>query len=90
MVLFAVRTDDGTSRFGVTASRKVGNAVRRARSKRRLRELWRHRQAESVLESLDLVVNARRSCARVAWRVLERDFDNCLDQLGERMNTERH
>lgn len=88
-MLFAVRTDDGTSRFGVTASRKVGNAVIRARSKRRLRELWRHRQTVGVLESLDLVVNARRSCARVAWRELERDFDDCLGRLGDRMNTDR-
>ena len=88
VVLFAVRTD-GTSRFGVTASRKVGNAVVRARSKRRLRELWRHRQTESVLSSLDLVVNARRSCARTPWQSLERDFDHCLSRLGERMNTER-
>lgn len=89
MVLFAVRTD-GTSRFGVTASRKIGNAVVRARSKRRLRELWRHRQTESVLSSLDLVANARRSCARAPWQALERDFDHCLNRLNERMNTERH
>jgi len=77
------------NRFGVTASRKVGNAVIRARSKRRLRELWRHRQTMSVLESLDLVANARRSCARVPWQILERDFDHCLDRLGERMNAAR-
>ena len=88
MVLFAVRTD-GTSRFGVTASRKVGNAVIRARSKRRLRELWRHRQTETALSALDLVANARRSCARAPWQALERDFDDCLSRLGERMNTER-
>ena len=87
VVLFAVRTD-GTSRFGVTASRKVGNAVVRARSKRRLRELWRHRQTEGVLSSIDLVANARRSCARAPWPALECDFDHCLSQLGERMSTE--
>jgi len=87
VVLFAVRTE-GKNRFGVTASRKIGNAVTRSRSKRRLRELWRHRQTTSGLESLDLVVNARRSCARVAWQALERDFDDCLERLGERMNTE--
>lgn len=88
MVLFAVRTD-GEGRFGVTASRKVGNAVIRARSKRRLRELYRLRYSYDVTESLDLVANARRSCARVPWSTLKREFENCLDRLGERMRAER-
>ena len=88
MVLFAMRTE-GQGRFGVTASRKVGNAVIRSRTKRRLRELYRLRQSTTVTESIDLIANARRSCARVPWRVLERDFDSCLGQLGERMKAGR-
>jgi ribonuclease P protein component len=80
---------DGTSRLGVTASRKIGNAVIRARAKRRLRELYRLRQSITVTESLDLVVNARRSCVLVPWQMLERDFESCLERLGERMNTDR-
>lgn len=84
MVLFAVRTE-GQGRFGVTASRKVGNAVIRGRSKRRLRELYRLRQAQSMTESIDLVVNARWSCARAPWRVLKDDFEHCLTRVGERM-----
>jgi len=88
MVLFAVRTE-GESRFGVTASRKVGNAVFRARSKRRLRELYRTRPLNDVTESLDLVANARRSCARAPWQKLKQDFEFCLDRLSERMRAER-
>ena len=88
MVLFAIRTE-GPRRFGVTASRKVGNAVIRARSKRRLRELYRLRQFDSVVESLELVANARRSCAGAPWPALASDFVLGLDRLGERMNTDR-
>jgi ribonuclease P protein component len=87
MVLFAVRTE-GQSRFGVTASRKVGNAVIRGRSKRRLRELYRLRQSTSMTESIDLVANARWSCARAPWRALEDEFEHCLARLGERMKAE--
>ncbi len=64
----------GQGRFGVTATRRVGTAVRRARCKRRLRELYRlHRDTMSA-ERWDMVVNAKAGCAEVAWCDLERDF----------------
>jgi len=85
MVLFAVRTE-GKGRFGVTASRKVGNAVVRGRSKRRLRELYRLRPSGTLPESVDLVANARWSCARAPWRALQEDFEQCLARVSERMN----
>lgn len=85
MVLFAIKTgSDG--RLGVTASRKIGNAVVRARSKRRLRELYRHRRGSEVVASVDLVVNAKRSCGRAPWACLVKDFDLCLERLAERMS----
>lgn len=80
---------DGSSRFGVTATRKIGNAVIRSRAKRRLRELYRLRQSTNVIETMDLVANARRSCVRVPWQILERDFNYCLARLSERMSADR-
>jgi ribonuclease P protein component len=80
MVLFALPTE-GSSRFGVTASRKVGNAVFRARCRRRLRELYRLRASGGWSRPVDLVANARRSCARVPWTALVSDFDNCVRKL---------
>lgn len=87
MVLFAVRAE-GEGRFGVTASRKIGNAVIRGRSKRRLRELYRLRRSMTMSQSIDLVANARRGCARAPWRALEEEFERCLARLGERMKAE--
>ncbi len=65
-------------RFGITASRKVGGAVVRNRSRRRIRELFRkHQQAVSVWRG-DLVVNVRRGCDVVGWEKLTEDFERCM------------
>jgi ribonuclease P protein component len=58
----------------VTASRRVGGAVVRARCKRRLRELYRTHRQELEGYPVDTVVNARHSCASAPWVELERDF----------------
>lgn len=64
----------GEGRFGVTASRKVGSAVRRSRCKRRLRELYRLHRHVMAQGPWDVVVNARASCATAPWHELEHDF----------------
>jgi ribonuclease P protein component len=87
MVVFALASEAG-GRLGVTASRKIGNAVRRARCKRRLRELYRLHPGVGVAESIDLVVNVRRSCGQAPWSTLVRDFDDCLQRVARRMMAE--
>lgn len=64
------------SRLGITASRKVGNAVVRNRFKRRVREWFRHRRWD-LPEVLDLVVIARPSGSRLSLVAL----DERLSQL---------
>ncbi|HTO09117.1 MAG TPA: ribonuclease P protein component [Myxococcota bacterium] len=54
------RADGGTSRLGITVTRKVGGAVRRNRIKRLLREWFRGRRSE--FGSCDLVLIAKREC----------------------------
>ena len=68
-----------TARLGVVASRSaVGNAVQRARAKRRLREVFRHHQLR-VPAGYDLLLVARGSLNRLEYREIERKFvDACL------------
>lgn len=62
------------SRVGVVASRSaVGNAVQRARAKRRLREVFRHQQA-LVPAGYDLLLVARSSLNRLEYREIEQRF----------------
>lgn len=75
-----MRAGEEAGRFGVTASRRIGNAVVRSRCKRRLRELYRlHRHLPGVVAS-DIVANARRSCIKASWGDLEQDFRRCLER----------
>jgi ribonuclease P protein component len=64
----------GRGRFGVTASRRVGAAVRRSRCKRRLRELYRLHRETIPAGCWDMVANAKPGCATIPWVDLERDF----------------
>jgi ribonuclease P protein component len=88
MVVFAtLRTEGnrGVSRLGVTASRKIGNAVARARCKRRLRELFRLYIRDLTDGALDLVINAKRSCTEAPWYELRTDFLRCVNDLRGRL-----
>ena len=58
MVLIALQNQLGHNRLGLSVSRKVGGAVRRNLIKRRLREVFRCRQA-SWPKGYDLVVIPR-------------------------------
>ena len=59
MVLFLRTAPDASLRLGVVASKRVGNAVERARAKRRLREAFRRlRGALAPSEPVDVVLVA--------------------------------
>lgn len=58
LLVFACRNGLAHSRLGISVSRKVGNAVARARWKRRIRDAFRT-QKEDLPQGFDLVVIPR-------------------------------
>ncbi len=68
----------GQARLGITVTRKVGNAVRRNRIKRLVREWFR--RAQPALGAYDVVVIAKRDFpADVAQPAVGRDLDRVVE-----------
>jgi len=74
----------GFCRLGLTVSRKIGNAVRRNRVRRRLREVFRHNRAR-LEPPLDLVIHARPGIAEKSLQQLEAEFLRCFALLARRL-----
>ena len=75
------RSNGEAVRLGITVTRKVGNAVRRNRIKRLVREWFRSRQRE--LAPCDLVVIAKRDFPRRATLAqVAADLDRGLGLAG--------
>ena len=68
-------------RFGVTATKRIGNAVTRNRAKRRLRELAREYLPELGREGYDYVLIARDRTPIREWSKLREDVRRALQSL---------
>lgn len=72
------RRADGPARFGLTVTRKVGNAVVRNRIRRRLREAIRLHGGAAMVPGVDYVIVARRE-------VLDLPFEALAGELSRRV-----
>lgn len=88
LVLQALRRDDeAPARLGFTVTKKVGNAVVRNRTKRRLREAARlllsaQAQAGAALTGVDLVLIGRDGTRRRPFAALQDDLRRALRRTG--------
>jgi ribonuclease P protein component len=82
VVVTAARDVGSPSRLGITASRRVGNAVVRNRIKRRIREWYRRARAD-LGDSRDVVVIARQPATRLAFDDLSRQLSGLLKRAAE-------
>ncbi len=64
--------------MGITASRKVGNAVVRHRLKRRIREVYRRWPDRATLRPLDLVMHLKPEARGAGFAEIQRDVAGLL------------
>jgi len=70
----------GENRLGITTGVKLGNAVKRNRIRRRIRELYRAHECEFRL-GYDIVVVARTRAVYARYSRLQRSFLQLMNQL---------
>lgn len=84
--LQAVPTGRPDWRLGLTATRKIGNAVRRNRARRRLRALARTELAALARAGIDYVMIARQGTADRDWADLVSDLGKAVGYLHRTMD----
>ena len=77
-------SETGTARLGIVASRKLGDAVRRNRAKRLIREIFRRTVLPSG-KGLDVVVIPRRELFDAAYSSLEADLRATIRRCAGRL-----
>ena len=68
-----------SSRIGITVTRKAGKSVRRNRSRRLIREVFR-RNRRLAPEGFDIVINVKGNLADATYDDIERDFVRFLER----------
>jgi ribonuclease P protein component len=72
-------------RLGLSAPRRVGNAVQRNRVRRRMREIFRRHRSALPPRPLRIVVNLRASAADAGFAELSQDFLSAVARACSRL-----
>jgi ribonuclease P protein component len=75
------RDDERGIRVGFTVSRQVGNAVKRNRVRRRLREVVRLSAGGEMHDRHDYVLIGRRAALALPFHELQRELDTALRRI---------
>ena len=81
LVIQAVARDSDDWRVGLTASKKIGNAVTRNRARRRMRALARDRLSPLARNGIDYVLIARHDTVTANWQDLAKGLQKAIRYL---------
>jgi ribonuclease P protein component len=79
-LIFTRRNSVGHARLGITASKRVGNAVARNRIKRLVREVFR-RNRDKFPAALDIVVVAKQTASAASYEAARAELCGAVRKL---------
>lgn len=83
LVLYCLNYEKGKkNRYGLSVSKKIGNAVVRNKLKRRLREIIRNFENEKDFKGYDIIFIARKPVVKLDYQSLKKD----VEKLYKKMN----
>ena len=81
LVIQAVTRDSDEWRIGLTATKKIGNAVTRNRARRRMRALARDHLSPLAKNGMDYVLIARHDTATANWQDMAKGLQKAIRYL---------
>lgn len=81
MVMLLASSEKGSNRYGIIASKKVGNAVKRNRAKRRIRSIINEHRNE-LKNNYDVVIIARPLINNASYKVIDHEFMRMMKKAG--------
>ncbi len=77
-----IPNDLSFSRMAVIVNKRVGNAVRRNKIKRRMRTLFR-RNKTLLQGSLDIIVVAKKEILKMSWPLLQEEYLAAIQSISQ-------
>jgi ribonuclease P protein component len=81
LIILSMDNNLPATRFGITVSRKIGNAVSRNRVRRRIRELQRINR-NSIVPGKDIVVIATREASGATFESMKIEYNDLIRKAG--------
>ena len=88
LVIQAITRDSNDWRIGLTATKKIGNAVTRNRARRRMRALARDYLSPLAKNGIDYVLIARQDTATANWQDMANGLQKAIRYLHRTIATD--